>query len=113
MKDPLNLEKPWGVIGQMVVIALPIGLIYLIIRLAVVVPEWGWQVILPLALFAPFLYYFLAFRSGLSPKPRDPNAHYTPAQRRLQRLLVVLMMLMLCVPAGLAVYYFRIGALPW
>lgn len=113
MKDPLDQEKAWGVWGQLVVITLPIALVYFIIRLAVVVPEWGWQVVLPLALLAPCLYYFLAFRSGLSRNAKDPNARYTPTQRRLQQLLLVLLAVMALVPLWFGVYYFWNDALPW
>lgn len=111
MKDPLDQEKPWSVWGQLVVITLPIAVVHFVIRL--VVPEWGWQMVVPVAVLAPSLYYFLAFRSGLIREPRDPHARYTAAQRRLQLLLAVLLGAMALMPLGVGVYYFWNGALPW
>lgn len=111
--DPLDEEKPWGVVGQMVLIALAIGLIYLIIRLAVVVPEYGWQIILALTVIAPLLYYFLAFRSGGRRPPAAPRPRFTRAQRFAQATTAVLLAAMLSVPLLVAVYYLRTGSLPW
>jgi len=113
VKDPLDREKPWGLPGQMVVISLAIGLIYLIIRLAAVVPEWGWQVILPLAIVAPLLYYFLAFRAGLSRKPGAAEPKFTAGQRALQAITVVLLAAALSLTVWVAAYHFRTGRWPW
>lgn len=111
--DPLDKEKPWGVLGQMMLIALAIGVIYLIIRLAVVVPEHGWQLILMLSLIAPLLYYFLAFRSGLGKPASVPRPRFTRAQRAAQAVTAVLLAAALSVPVFVALYYLRAGTLPW
>lgn len=109
--EPADEEKPWGVLGQMVLIALAIGLIYLIIRLAVVVPEYGWQIILALSLIAPLLYYFLAFRSAR--KPTRPPRPLTRAQSLAQATTAVLLAAVLSLPVLVALYYLRTGSLPW
>jgi hypothetical protein len=109
--DPLDKEKPWGIFGQLVLIALAIGVIYLIIRLAVVVPEYGWQIILVISLIAPVLYYFLAFR-----KPRKPRAlppRLTAARRAAQAATAVLLAVALSLPVFVSLYYLRTGTLPW
>lgn len=109
--DPLDEEKPWGVLGQMVLIALAIGLIYLIIRLAVVVPEYGWQIILALSLIAPLLYYFLAFRRARA--PTRPPRPITRARAVAQATTAVLLAAALSLPVLVALYYLRTGSLPW
>ena len=108
--DPLDREKPWGFFGQMVLIACAIGLIYLIIRLAVVVPEYGWQLVAAMSVLAPLMYYFLAFRTGLT---RVAGPRFTRAQRLAQAVTAVLLAAVLSVPALVAYYYFRTGSLPW
>jgi len=111
--DPVDEEKPWGVAGQMVLIVLAIGLIYLVIRLAVVVPEYGWQLIAALSLTAPLLYYFLAFRSGLRKPVGAAAPRFTRAQRAAQAATAVLLAGALSLPVLVAIYYLRTGALPW
>lgn len=109
--EPLNEEKPWGVLGQMVLIALAIGFIYLIIRLAVVVPEYGWRIILALSLIAPFLYYFLAFRRAR--KPTRPPRAVTRARAVAQAATAVLLAVVLSLPVLVLLHYLRTGSLPW
>ena len=111
--DPLDQEKPWGFFGQMMLIACAIGLIYLIIRLAVVVPEYGWQLVAAMSVLAPLMYYFLAFRSGFAREQGVARPRFTRAQRVAQAVTAVLLAAVLSVPAFVAYYYFRLGALPW
>jgi hypothetical protein len=104
--DPLDREKALGMLGQLALIALAIGLIYLIIRLAVVVPEWGWQVLVAPAVLAPLLYYFLAFRGGLRRQPET-------ARRAAHGLVVLLLVAVASLPVALLAYRAWAGQWPW
>lgn len=103
--DPLDREKPWGPLGVLALIAFAIGLVYVVIRLVVVVPEWGWQVLLAPALLGPLLYYFLAYRGGLR---RSPGA-----RRAVHATVAVLLAAVLSLPVAVLLYWSWTGELPW
>ena len=106
--DPLDREKPWGIAGQLLVIVSVVGLIYLVIRFAAVVPEWGWQVVLPVTLVATVLYYLLAFRFGFGRKPAPPEPDI-PGRAALRAFTLVMLTLTLLFPLALALWYLYTG----
>ena len=107
--DPLDKEKPWGPLTTLLVIALPIGFVYLVIRLAAVVADEAWQLLLAVTAVAALLYYFLAFRSA----KRRPRSLQSPGRIAFQAVTLVLIAAVLAVPVWVALFYVRNGALPW
>lgn len=100
--DPLDREKPWSFLEQVAVITLAIGIIYVIIRFAVVVPDWGWQLILAVTVVGVALYYALAFRFGLR---RRRKRGATTRQRALEFVTAVLLVIGLTVPLAVALLW--------
>lgn len=107
--DPLDREKPWGVGGQLLVITLVTGVIYLVIRFAAIDPELGWEVVLPVTLVAAALYYLLAFQFGLGPS-RDPAKARGRVARAVTLALLVAIVLL---PFALALWLSSNGTAPW
>ena len=107
--DPLDREKAWGVGGQLLVITLVTGVIYLVIRFAAIDPELGWEVVLPVTLVAAVLYYLLAFQYGFG-RSRDPARRRGRVARAVTLGLLVAIVLL---PFALALWLARNGAAPW
>jgi hypothetical protein len=107
--DPLDKEKPWGALGRLAVIALPIGFVYLVIRLAAVVADEAWQLLLSVTAVGAVLYYFLAFRT----RKRRLASPLTTRHIAVQAVTLVLIAVVLTLPGWVAFYYLRNGALPW
>ena len=95
--DPVDQEKPWTALGQIALITSAIGVVYFMVRFAVVIPEWGWQLIVATTLVAGGLYWMLAFRRG----PTGPPVERSAREKLLGALLIVALML----PLGVALYY--------
>jgi multisubunit Na+/H+ antiporter MnhB subunit len=109
--DPLDREKPWRPFGQLLLITLVIGLIYLVFRVAVVIPERGWQLIAAATLVGVILYYLLAFRwaraaRGATPKP-------TAGRSAWRTLLAALLILGLTLPLWVVLYFVWFGGQLW
>lgn len=105
--DPLDREKPWSFIEQVAVITLAIGILYVIIRFAVVVPDWGWQLILAVTVVGVVLYYMLAFRLGFRRRVQRASR-----QRALEFLFALLLVVSFTLPIALALFYFTRAAPP-
>ena len=107
--DPLDREKPWSVLEQIAVITLAIGIIYVIIRFAVVVPDWGWQLILAVTVVGVAMYYALAFRLGFR---KGTKRNVPPKQRALEFLTALLLVIGLTLPIAIALFYLWLGEAP-
>jgi hypothetical protein len=104
--DPLDREKPWGFLEQVAVITLAIGVIYLIMRFAVVVPDWGWQLILAVTLVGVALYYALAFRFGYR---KGTKRNVPPRRLALEFFFALLLVVSLTLPLAIALFYLWSG----
>ena len=102
--DPLDREKPWGRLAQITLITLVIGVIYLFFRWAVVVPEWGWRLLLAATAMGTLLYFLLANRGG---PVTDEAGH----QRRstLRAALSVMVVAALTLPIWVVLYLLWTG----
>jgi len=107
--DPLDKEKPWGALGLIAVIAVPIGFVYLVIRLAAVVADEAWQLLVAVTAVAALLYYFLAFRV----RKRRLQSELSPRRVALGAVTLVLIAVVVSLPAWVALFYARNGVLPW
>lgn len=108
--DPVDREQPWGVAGKLLVITCAIAVIYLMIRFAAVVPEWGWQLVLPITATGAVVYYLLAFPRA---RARDREGDRTRRRAALETLATWLLAFALSMPAALAAWMLWQGALPW
>lgn len=101
---PLDSEKPWTALQQIVLITIVMGFVYLFMHLAVVVPEWGLRLVWGSTIVGVALYYFLAFRRG---KKTAAEALGPPS--RLHVVAVALLIVVLTFPLFFAALYLWMG----
>ncbi len=102
--DPLDREKPWGRFAQIILITLVIGVIYLVFRWAVVVPEWGWRLILGGTATGTALYFFLMVEQATT------RASQREARReKLRAALAVLVVAAFTLPVWVVLFLLWTG----
>lgn len=110
--DPIDQEEPFSTTAKVLMIAAVIAVVYLIVRFAVVIPEWGWQLIFVVTLVGTVTYYRLAFRAPRAPTPPPRGLGWTPG-RLVHYVSAVLLAMVLTLPAWVALYYWWEGRTPW
>ena len=106
--EPLDREKPWNAFQQIALIAIVMGVVYLFVRFAVVVPEWGVRLVWGSTIVGVALYYFLAFRRGVTKAAGAP-----PPASTLHVVTVALLIVALTFPLFAALYVWMGGGPPW
>lgn len=104
-------EKPWGRLGQLVLLVLAIGLIYGILRFAVFIPEWGWPFVTGGTTLGVAVFVLLSFGKGR--KPRAAPEAASPAQKTWRAVLVSILVLGLALPLWVLLYFVWLGGQLW
>lgn len=110
--DPLDREEPFSAPAKLVMIMAVVGVVYLMVRFAVVIPEWGWQLISTVTLVGAVLYYALAYRKPRAPLPPVQHREFS-AGRLLHYVTAALLALVLTLPLWVALYFWRFGVPDW
>lgn len=111
--DPLDREQPWGPLGQLVLLLIVIGVVFVIFRFAVVIPSWGWQLVTAATVIGALVYYQLAFRRGSRPTAAEAAVREAPAPGRRRAALAALVILGVTAPLWVVLYFLWLGGQVW
>ena len=101
--DPLDREKPWGRLAQVVLITSVIFTVYFVFRRAVVVPEWGWRLILGGTAAGTLLYFYLMLSRETHTREKEQH------RSRLRSVLAVMVVAALTLPVWVVLWLLATG----